>query len=240
MEFKNKYAFHTASNYDGTVNKLNGCINDWKNVLENIDGPLGIPEENRQSFIGPDYRRDIVVPAAHKLPELVKAGDLLIYTNSSHGTQTPDHDGDEEDGEDEAIYTDDGNLITDDEIHALMTRFVPGCLVIGLFDNCHAGTLDRGIVQRNWHYMPDDVKCNAVFFTGCKDPGTSADAYIPGFGYNGAMTYYLIESLKENDYQITYLDLLEDLNARLRKHRYQQVEQMACTRNIMNKGWGEM
>jgi len=232
------YAFHTASNYDGTVNALNGCMNDWRNYLVNIDDHFGVPQENRQSYVAKNYRRELVVAQAKLLPGMIHAGDTLIYSNSSHGTDMPDQDGDEVDGYDEALYTDDGKFISDDEIHQLMTKFIPGCLVMGFFDNCRAGTMDRN-VSLNWHSMPPDVKCHAVFFFGCVERGTSADAYING-RYEGAFSHFLFQALFERKYELTYLELLTCTNELLRKNRYRQVGQMACTPGMENLKFGTM
>jgi len=47
--------------------------------------------------------------------------DTLIIHNSSHGTQTYDANGDEEDGYDEAIYLYDG-MVIDDDINAILQK----------------------------------------------------------------------------------------------------------------------
>jgi len=239
MVFEKQYAMHTASNYEGTSAALRGCINDYNNYVKLLDDKLQIPVENRRAFIGKDYSRTKVVEAASELPGIVKHKDRLIYSNSSHGYDIPDLDGDEDNGRDQALYTDDGFPITDDEIHHLMTRFVPGATIIGFFDNCFAGTMDRSPFKVNWHYMSEDVVANAVFYFGCHDTGTSADAYIPGVGYNGAFTWCLFQVLKSCNYHITYLDLLNEINKRLRSQGYRQVAQMACTPGMEGKWFGE-
>ena len=41
-----------------------------------------------------------------------------------------------------------------------------------------------------------------LLITGCRDTQTSADAHIGG-SYNGALTYYLVESIKEAEGKLT-------------------------------------
>src|SRR5574344_922241 len=98
------YAFHTASNYLGTDYALNGCVNDMKAAIKDVDDYLKIPSENRKIFANKDYTKANITAEAIKLPNIIKPGDMLFYTNSSHGTQIIDEDHDEEDGYDEAMY----------------------------------------------------------------------------------------------------------------------------------------
>ena len=236
-DFHEKIAFHTHTNYHSSPNELGGCLNDWRNILRIIDDWFGIDDMDRQSFIEKNYNFNLVVSQAKNLPLLVRKNDLLIYSNSGHGTLIPDNDGDEVSGYDQALYTDDGKFISDDMIHRILSQFVPGCLIIGIFDNCHAGTMDRGLI--NWHRMPKDVVANAVTYLGCEEQGTSADATINNLR-QGACTYYLLESLVEHQYHISYVDLLDDANKRLRLNGYRQVMQMACTEGMENLLFGKM
>ena len=67
---------------------------------------------------------------------------ILILTG--HGGQTPDLDGDEEDGYDEVIYPVDfrnvGHIV-DDEMHRIMVQSLrPGVRLTAIFDSCHSGS----------------------------------------------------------------------------------------------------
>jgi hypothetical protein len=55
------------------------------------------------------------------LNRVVFSGEVLLIHNSSHGTYTYDTHGDEEDGQDEAVYLYDGPII-DDDIHKLLDK----------------------------------------------------------------------------------------------------------------------
>lgn len=69
-------------------------------------------------------------------------GDIFVFTNSSHGGQLPDTNGDESDGSDETICLYDGELI-DDELYAALGAFQAGVRVLVLSDSCHSGTVTR-------------------------------------------------------------------------------------------------
>ena len=49
-----------------------------------------------------------------------KAGDVLFIHFSGHGTQVADKDGDDADNKDEAIVPTDLNIITDDDLRAIL------------------------------------------------------------------------------------------------------------------------
>jgi hypothetical protein len=63
-----------------------------------------------------------------------------------------------------------------------------------------------------------------LLVTGCRDTQTSADAFIKGT-YNGALTYYLVESIKEANGRLSYRELHKQTLAKL-KGDYDQVPQL--------------
>ncbi len=64
-----------------------------------------------------------------------------------------------------------------------------------------------------------------MLITGCRDTQTSADARIDGV-YNGALTYYLVESIKEAAGKLTYRELHQRTIAKLKQNDYDQVPQL--------------
>ena len=228
------YALHTATNYTGTMNELRGCINDWKNMLK-LDDYLKIPQENRISLVGANFKREMAVQAVEHFSSLMEPGDILIGSNSSHGTYLIDEDCDEIDKKDEAIVDNDCNLILDDDIYAGLKKFKKGTLVFAWLDNCHAGTMDRAFKQENWHLTSPDIECNVVLLLGCAEDAYSADAYIEG-QYQGALTAYSLKVIRDANYDLTYRELLDKTNEILRKNRYSQVVKMAISStNLLNK-----
>ena len=72
-----------------------------------------------------------------------KPSQLLTYP-TGHGGQTPDLDGDEDDGYDEVIYPVDFRVaghIVDDDMHLIMVKsLLPGVRLTAIFDSCHSGS----------------------------------------------------------------------------------------------------
>ena len=63
-----------------------------------------------------------------------------------------------------------------------------------------------------------------LLITGCRDTQTSADAFIKGT-YNGALTYFLVESIQEARGKLSYRELHTRTLAKL-KGEYDQVPQL--------------
>ena len=222
-----RYALHTATNYAGTPIFLRGCLTDWKN-FQKLDKELGISEANTISLIAERYTKELATEAVAHFASIMESGDILLASNSSHGTRVKDLDGDEDDGQDEALLDNNRVVIPDDDIYAGLKKFAPGVLVVAFLDNCHAGTMDRGADKPNWHLMPPDVACTAAFFFGCREDQSAADAYINN-EYQGALTYYALKIMRAYDFKITYRELLRQINSSLVSTGYRQVAQLAVT-----------
>lgn len=74
----------------------------------------------------------------------------------------------------------------------------------------------------------------AVLISGCRENQTSADAWING-RYHGALSYYLIEALAAGNFNMTYIDLINDVNAKLRNKKFTQVPQLEAKDEYFNK-----
>lgn len=73
-----------------------------------------------------------------------------------------------------------------------------------------------------------------LLITGCRDTQTSADAHIGG-SYNGALTYYLVESIKEAEGKLTYRELHQRTIAKLKKNDFDQVPQLEGQRTSFDR-----
>lgn len=73
-----------------------------------------------------------------------------------------------------------------------------------------------------------------LLVTGCRDTQTSADARIGGT-YNGALTYYLVESIKEAGGKLTYRELHQRTVAKLKQNDYDQVPQLEGQRTSFDR-----
>jgi metacaspase-1 len=79
---------------------------------------------------------------------------------------------------------------------------------------------------------------NAILISGCTDKQTSADFYT-GERYHGAMTFYLAQTLKQNNWKISYLKLVEIINQKLEKDGFDQKPQLECKEELADKNFLE-
>ena len=68
---------------------------------------------------------------------------------------------------------------------------------------------------------------NHVFWAGCKDSQTSADALIDGH-YNGAFSYYFCKHVRESGGNISRTDLYTRVKNSLKFNSFSQVPQLEC------------
>ena len=116
-------------NYFGQRGQLRGCINDVKNMSTYLNGHFGYKRED-MVLLTDDQQNPMSQPtkanilrAMHWLVKEARPNDSLFFHYSGHGGQTPDLDGDEDDGYDEVIYPVDfrqAGHIVDDEMHRIM------------------------------------------------------------------------------------------------------------------------
>ena len=125
---------------------LAGCVADarlWERTLRT----LGFRCE---TMLDGDATYANIKSGLERLIGSARPGDVIVWQYAGHGTQVPDVNGDEADGDspglDEAICPVDmhtGRMFTDDEIGALINQIQPGVSFTMLMDCCHSGTLNR-------------------------------------------------------------------------------------------------
>ncbi|KAJ5525097.1 hypothetical protein N7513_010218 [Penicillium frequentans] len=137
-------------NYFGQKGQLRGCINDVKNMSAYLNQNFGYARED-MVILTDDQQNPMSQPtkanilrAMHWLVKDAQPNDSLFFHYSGHGGQTPDLDGDEEDGNDEVVYPVDFRVaghIVDDEMHRIMVQSLrPGVRLTAIFDSCHSGS----------------------------------------------------------------------------------------------------
>lgn len=137
-------------NYMGSRNALGGCINDANAMARFLERNYNYKRDDMVILTDdqPNPRsvptRANIIAAMHWLVRGAQSNDSLFFHYSGHGGETPDLDGDEDDGMDEVIYPVDFEMaghIVDDEMHDIMVKpLPPGCRLTALFDSCHSGT----------------------------------------------------------------------------------------------------
>lgn len=143
--------------YDGS--DLNGCVNDakaWASVL--IDH-FDFASADAKVITDAEATKSAMVAGIKGLLTGARSGDVLVFTNSSHGTYIADASGDEP-AYDEAIcpYDTADNLLTDDELRELFSGLGAGVKLTIISDSCHSGTVTRAAIAENLPGLrtPDD------------------------------------------------------------------------------------
>lgn len=242
----------------GEENDLRGCVNDandWTKLLTNHFG------FTVKQLLNGDATKANILAGLKGLLTGAAAGDILVFTNASHGTYLADTDGDE-DKYDEAIcpHDTDSNLLVDDELRMLFAKIPDGVRVSVISDSCHSGSVTRVVVndyRRNRQLnprvfggkelSPDQLRAargkkekhpesamKEILLSGCKSNQTSADAYIAN-DYHGAMSYYAIKAITDANYKLTYADLHKRLVSMLEDENYDQVPQLEGTDAYKNR-----
>lgn len=143
--------------YEG--NDLNGCVNDAQAWADLLVDHYGFPRENIKMLLDADATKANILANLEGLVTGAKTGDMLVFTNSSHGTYVADTSGDEE-KYDEAMcpYDCETNLIVDDELREMFTKLAKGVGLIIISDSCFSGTVTRAAIAENIPGLktPDD------------------------------------------------------------------------------------
>jgi metacaspase-1 len=131
--------------YEGS--DLNGCINDAHAWADLLITRFGFSKNDVKLLIDAEATKAEMVAGLKDLLANSKAGDTLVFTNSSHGTYLADTTGDEE-TYDEALcpYDCADRLLVDDELRELFANLPKGVQLSVISDSCHSGTVTRAAV----------------------------------------------------------------------------------------------
>ena len=144
-----KRAFCVGINdYPIPANDLMGCVNDanaWRALLvEEFD----FPDANVKVITDSDATRQAMIGGLTGLIEGSSSGDVLVFTNSSHGSYIPDTSGDEE-TYDEVIcpYDTRDEVLSDDDLRQILDTLPVGVSMTVISDSCHSGSNTRAPVN---------------------------------------------------------------------------------------------
>jgi hypothetical protein len=132
--------------YEGSA-RLGGCVADarmWAAQLE----ALGF--ERVDLLLDARATEDGIRRALTELVASGGPGDALVFQYAGHGTFFRDEDGDDEDGQDEALVPVDfhrGAILLDDEQFRLFDQLPTGASLTCFYDCCHSGTMARFAIQ---------------------------------------------------------------------------------------------
>ena len=132
--------------YDGS--DLNGCINDAHAWADLLVSHFDFAESDVKLLIDSQATKAVVMAELRAMLTGAKSGDVMVFTNSSHGTYIADTSGDEP-TYDEAIcpYDCADNLLVDDDLRELFTNLAKGVHLTVISDSCFSGTVTRAALS---------------------------------------------------------------------------------------------
>lgn len=233
-----------------TINTLNGCINDVKDMRDYLVEKYNIPcdvytDDNVESK---DYYSTTKQGMLERLNELASLShsELLNFAFihfSGHGSYVRDRSFDERDGRDECIIPSDyetNGYILDDDISKILAKFNINTKVVCIFDCCHSATICdvkyswESQFKRRIENFNSKIKAKVITLSGCLDEQTSADAYIREQSkYAGALTNTLLSLLKLNDeFNNDIFKLVDNLRIALKKQGYEQIPKLCSSYHL--------
>ena len=143
--------------YDGS--DLNGCVNDAHAWADLLVSHYDFPRADVKLITDSQATKSNMIAGLKNLLAGAKSGDVLVFTNSSHGSYVADTSGDEP-AYDEIIcpYDIESNALVDDELRELFGDLPPGVRLTIISDSCFSGTVTRAAVGENLPgiKVPDD------------------------------------------------------------------------------------
>lgn len=228
------------NDYPYKGNDLSGCVNDARGWASLLADHYDFAKSDVKLLLDTKATKRGTMRALKALLAGAKSGDVVVFTNSSHGSYVADTDGDEE-KYDEVLcpYDIDDNDIVDDELRTLFSGVPKGVRLTVILDNCFSGTATRAAVGRTpdnrrirflnpslrglkelsnpWTAKPKsaaypEAKMKEVLLSGCNDKQYSYDADFDGTPH-GAMTYFALRAIERAGYKLTW----EELHRRVRR-----------------------
>lgn len=241
---------------------LNGCVNDVNDVAGYLVDAQGFAQGDIQLLTDAAATTDAICGAIKGLVAGAAEADTLLLHYSGHGTLFPVKDAQ---GNVTAIHGSicpvdfdwsEAHAIFDSELRTLIDQAPDGVEFIFVSDSCHSGALTRALGRRPRAYVPPleiaseirtamdrgiepqllelHDKCGLI--SGCTEHQESADAYIDG-RFNGALTYYLLQSLKSGRSKDPLTDLQSAVTDLLSTNDYSQQPQLHGPADILARAF---
>ena len=233
QQIKKRKALLIGINYYETPYKLSGCITDVESLNNKFSTSYDI--EIITDLTNKKPTRSVILSEFSALLESANSGDTVLFTFSGHGSHTTDLNREEIDGRDEMIMTSDLEYVIDDDFKTIIhEKLKTGATLIALFDSCHSGT----ILDLKYSYPSYttsvlssldtiDTSGNVILISGCLDDQTSAEANIVDAKISGAMTWSLLETLKQYPTGLTWGKLLTNMQKLLNASGFIQIPQLS-------------
>ncbi|CAN1821114.1 AMC1 [Linum perenne] len=219
-----KRALLIGVTYKSWKYKLKGTINDVKNIRSLLIHHFGFSTDDILVLTELTPTKKNIKASMEWLVKGCESGDSLVFYFSGHGVRQPDMNNDEKDGFDETICPSDfmeAGLIFDNYINeAIVWPLKNGVTLHAIVDSCHSGTiLDLTFLYhthgRRWedNQPPSGARKHtqgglAICISACEDSQLAVDTSAFGKGMSGAMTYILVEVVKQFP-NLSYWELME-------------------------------
>lgn len=200
---------------------LKGCVNDAEAWAELLVDHYDFAPADLAMLTDADATKANILTGLKDLFAGVSYGDVLVFTNSSHGSYEPDLDGDEPNGYDEVLcpYDIQDNSILDDELRELFADLPRGVHLTVISDSCHSGNVTRVWVPEilPGYESKDDRRVrflSPVMWRGPETPGAilpdarSATPRRPETYTQETMAHVLISGCM--DVEVSYDAMIED------------------------------
>jgi hypothetical protein len=124
---------------------LMGCVNDANDWAALLTEHYDFPTADVRLMTDAEATKANVMAALGDLLAGATDGDVLVFTNSSHGSYMPDESGDEPDTYDETLCPHDieDSMILDDELRTAFADLPAGVRLTVISDSCHSGSTTR-------------------------------------------------------------------------------------------------
>ena len=139
---------------------LNGCVNDAQGWAALLTEHFDFPTSDVTLLTNAEATKAGIIKALKALLKGAQAGDVLVFTNSSHGSYIADTSNDEINAYDEILcpYDIADSPLVDDELRQLFSALPPKVHAVAIMDSCFSGTVTRAAIDENIPGMrtPDD------------------------------------------------------------------------------------
>ncbi|KAL3538656.1 hypothetical protein ACH5RR_002022 [Cinchona calisaya] len=251
-----KRAVLCGVSYKGHQKSLKGSVNDVSCMKYFLVERMGFPsasvivltEEEMDPYRIPT--KNNIRTALRWLVQGCQSGDSLVFYYSGHGSRVRDRDGDEIDGQDEALcpvdFETEGRIL-DDEINVTIVRPLPrGATLHAIIDTCFSGTfLDLRYMcgmNREGYYLWEDHRIPytaykgtrgglAISISACDDDQNSRDITDFTGTVTGALTYSFIQIL-EREPRMTYGRLLSTMRYNIHKAQNELYSGLNATKSL--------
>jgi len=226
-------------NYKSTAYELYGCVNDAKNMAEQLRTFFPAAGEIRtltdETATKPTKAN--ILAGINWLVSGLVAGQNVVFQFAGHGGRVRDTNGDEASGLDSCIYALGMETITDDELRSALAERVPaGCKCLAILDSCHSGTAVD--LRYRWQ-APSATQLtyteaaaypktagSVLFVSGCRDEEYAMDTVAKDDRPCGAMSMALLDTWRTYGAGIKLKYLLWDVRKYLKDNGYSQVPQL--------------